>query len=144
MDNSKYSSTIKIITYATLGFCWAGKFLLPIKDMVFVGFVCLLLGISVECAENLKAPVYVSRPIGIFIATLAIIAGDNLLSLSSDNTQIIVATILPVATGAMLIDGIYHYINVNKNIGKKKIITSIYTAIGFSISVSLALIIMEV
>ncbi len=138
MDKTKHSDVIFIITYALMAFCWAGKNLLPVGDMVICGLSGVILGVvTVFCEKLFKLPTYICRGIGVFAAALLIIEIYFFTGwVQTDAITIIASMVPPVAAGAMLIEGMCTAKNKS---GVNKIITAILVSIFIALGITAAL-----
>ena len=108
MDKTKYNDFILLIIYFFFAFCWAAKNLLPLNDIFICGVCGVVLGIGVILCQKIKLPEYLCRGIGVFAAAIAIVAADRFIFPASTNAVTIIKCVyLPVASGAMFMDGVF-------------------------------------
>ncbi len=108
MDKTKYNELSLLIIYFGFAFCWAAKNLLPINDVLICGACGVVLGIGVILCQKIKLPEYLCRGIGVFAAAMAIVAADKFIFSASTNAVTIIKSVfLPVASGAMFMDGLF-------------------------------------
>ena len=108
MDKTKYNDFTMLIIYFLFAFCWAAKNLLPVGDMLICGVCGIVLGIGVILCQKLKMPEYLCRGIGVFMAAMAIVAVDRFIFPASSNAVTVIKCVfLPVASGAMFMDGVF-------------------------------------
>ena len=108
MDKTKYNDFTILIIYFLFAFCWAAKNLLPVGDMLICGVCGIVLGIGVTLCQKIKLPEYLCRGIGVFAAAMAIVAVDKFVFSASTNAITIIKNVfLPVASGAMFMDGVF-------------------------------------
>lgn len=108
MDKTKYSDFTLLIIYFLFAFCWAAKNLLPVGDMLICGVCGIVLGIGVILCQKIKLPEYLCRGIGVFAAAMAIVAVDKFVFSASTNAVTVIKNVfLPVASGAMFMDGVF-------------------------------------
>ncbi len=108
MDKTKYSDFTLLIIYFLFALCWAAKNLLPVSDMLICGVCGVVLGIGVILFQKIKLPEYLCRGIGVFAAAIAIVAVDRFIFPASTNAVTVIKCVfLPVASGAMFMDGVF-------------------------------------
>ena len=108
MDKTKYNDFSLLIIYFLFAFCWAAKNMLPVSDILICGACGVVLGIGVIFCQKIKLPEYLCRCIGVFAAAMAIVAIDRFVfSASTNAVTIIKCVFLPVASGAMFMDGLF-------------------------------------
>lgn len=108
MDKTKYNDYTLLIIYFLFAFCWATKNLLPLNDIFICGVCGVVLGIGVILCQKIKLPEYLCRGIGVFAAAMTIVAVDRFLLPASTNAITIIKSVfLPVASGAMFMDGVF-------------------------------------
>ena len=108
MDKTKYNDFTLLVIYFLFALCWAAKNLLPVSDMFICGVCGIVLGIGVILCQKIKLPEYLCRGIGVFAAAMAIVAVDRLIFPASTNAITIIKNVfLPVASGAMFMDGLF-------------------------------------
>ena len=108
MDKTKYNDFTILIVYFLFAFCWAAKNLLPVSDMLICGVCGVVLGIGVTLCQKIKLPEYLCRGIGVFAAAMAIVAVDKFVFSASTNAVTVIKNVfLPVASGAMFMDGLF-------------------------------------
>ena len=108
MDKTKYNEFSLLIIYFGFAFCWAAKNLLPINDVLICGACGVVLGIVVILCQKINLPEYLCRGIGVFAAAMAIVTADEFIFPASTNAVTIVKSVfLPVASGAMFMDGVF-------------------------------------
>ena len=107
MDKTKYNDFSLLIIYFLFALCWAAKNLLPVTDALVCGICGVVLGIGVILCQKIKLPEYLCRGFGVFAAAMAIVAVDRFIFPASTNAvKIIKNVFLPVASGAMFMDGV--------------------------------------
>ena len=107
MDKTKYNDVALLIIYFLFALCWAAKNLLPVSDMLICGGCGVVLGIGVILCQKMKLPEYLCRGIGVFAAAMAIVAVDRFVFAASTNAVTVIKNVfLPVASGAMFMDGL--------------------------------------
>jgi len=107
MDKTKYNELSLLIIYFGFAFCWAAKNLLPINDVLICSACGVVLGIGVILCQKINLPEYLCRGIGVFAAAMAIVATDRFVFSASTNAVTIIKSVfLPVASGAMFMDGL--------------------------------------
>jgi len=108
MDKTKYNDFSLLIIYFLFAFCWASKNMLPMKDVLICSTCGIVLGIGVILCQKIKLPEYLCRGIGVFAAAMAIVAADRFIIPASTNAVTIIKSVfLPVASGAMFMDGLF-------------------------------------
>lgn len=108
MDKTKYNELSLLIIYFGFAFCWAAKNLLPVNDVLICGTCGVVLGIVVILCQKIKLPEYLCRGIGVFAAAMAIVATDKFIFSASTNAVTVIKSVfLPVASGAMFMDGMF-------------------------------------
>lgn len=108
MDKTKYNDFTMLIIYFLFAFCWAAKNLLPVSDMLICGICGIVLGVGVILCQKMKLPEYLCRGIGVFMAAMAIVAVDRFIFPASSNAVTVIKCVfLPVASGAMFMDGVF-------------------------------------
>ena len=107
MDKTKYNDFSLLIIYFLFALCWAAKNLLPVTDALVCGTCGVALGIGVILCQKIKLPEYLCRGFGVFAAAMAIVAVDRFIFPASTNAVTIIKNVfLPVASGAMFMDGV--------------------------------------
>ena len=123
MDKTKHPDLLLIATYTFMGFCWAGKAGTTFTEMIVCAVACLAQGIVVVMLENKGPPTYIGRFFAVIAATLIIISAEKYFSLCPSGIfTLFIAMVLPVAAGAMLVEGMYIYPSSD---GKHKIKTAL-------------------
>ena len=108
MDKTKYNEVALLIIYFLFALCWAAKNLLPAGDTLICGVCGIVLGIGVILCQKIKLPEYLCRGIGVFLAALAIIVTDRFIfPVATNAVTVIKSVFLPVASGAMFMDGVF-------------------------------------
>ena len=108
MDKTKYNDFTLLIVYFLFALCWAAKNLLPVSDMLICGVCGVVLGIGVILCQKIKLPEYLCRGIGVFMAAMAIVAVDKFIFPAATNAVTVIKCVfLPVASGAMFMDGVF-------------------------------------
>ena len=108
MDKTKYNDFTLLIIYFLFAFCWAAKNMLPVSDMLICAFCGVVLGIGVILCQKIKLPEYLCRGIGVFAAAMAVVAVDRFVFTASTNAVTVIKSVfLPVASGAMFMDGLF-------------------------------------
>ncbi len=140
MDKTKYSNVIIIFTYAAMAFCWAGKGLLPLRDMSICGLSGIILGVvTVFVEKSFKLPTYICRGIGAYAAALLIIEICCFTGWAHTDAMTIISSMIPpVAAGAMLIEGMC---TASTKGGKTKIINAVLISVFLAVGVYCAVLI---
>ena len=108
MDKTKYNDFTLLIIYFLFAFFWAAKNMLPVSDMLICAFCGVVLGIGVILCQKIKLPEYLCRGIGVFAAAMAVVAVDRFVFTASTNAVTVIKSVfLPVASGAMFMDGLF-------------------------------------
>ena len=108
MDKTKYNDFTLLIIYFLFAFCWAAKNLLPVSDVIVCGACGVVLGTGVILCQKMNLPEYLCRGIGVFAAAMAVVAADVFIIPASTNAVTIIKSVfLPVASGAMFMDGVF-------------------------------------
>ncbi len=108
MDKTKYNDLTLLIIYFLFALCWAAKNMLPISDMLICGVCGVVLGIGVILCQKIKLPEYLCRGIGVFAAAMAVVAVDRFIFPAQTNAVTVIKSVfLPVASGAMFMDGVF-------------------------------------
>lgn len=108
MDKTKYNDFTLLIIYFLFALCWAAKNLLPINDVFICGVCGVALGIGVILCQKMKLPEYLCRGIGVFAAAMAVVAVDRFAFPALTNAVTVIKSVfLPVASGAMFMDGMF-------------------------------------
>ena len=136
MDKTEHPDWIIILTYTLMGFCWGGKAGLNIVEMAVCGISCLLQGVVVVALEKTKLPVYVCRFFGVLAAGTAILAINLAVEYPHGFESLFVAMILPVAAGAMLVEGMY---TSHTSAGKKKMIIAVLCSLALGLAIFLSM-----
>lgn len=137
MDKTKYSDFKLLIIYFLFAFCWAAKNLLPLRDMVICGTCSVVLGIGVILCQKIKLPEYLCRGIGVFAAAMAIVAVDSFIFPTSTNAITVIKNVfLPVASGAMFMDGLFAGLT---QVGKTKAFVGAMSSLCLTIAILAAI-----
>ncbi len=125
-----------------MGFCRAGKAGITFTEKIVCAVTCLAQGIVVVMPENKGHPTYIGRFFAVIAATLIIISAKKYFSLCPDGIfTLFIAMVLPVATGAMPVEGMYIYPSSD---GKHKIKTALMCSLVLGARVFICLKIMGV
>jgi|GEM_PF-2909244 len=108
MDKTKYNDFSLLVIYFLFALCWAAKNMLPASDMLICACCGVVLGIGVILCQKIKLPEYLCRGIGVFAAAMAVVAVDRFVFAASTNAVTVIKSVfLPVASGAMFMDGLF-------------------------------------
>ena len=136
MDKTKHPDWLLILTYCIMSFCWAGKNLLAIPDMLICAFSGIIRGAVTIYVNKTPIPDFISRGIGAFFAALAIIAVVCGTAFATTDAMTIIGSMIPpLAAGAMLVEGLCTARHLS---GKQKIRNAILISISLATGVFLA------
>lgn len=108
MDKTRYNDFTLLIIYFLFALCWAAKNMLPAGDILICACCGVVLGIGVILCQKIKLPEYLCRGIGVFAAAMAVVAVDSFVFSASTNAVTVIKSVfLPVASGAMFMDGLF-------------------------------------
>ena len=137
MDKTKYNNVSLLIIYFLFAFCWAAKNMLPACDMLICGVCGVALGTGVILCQKIKLPEYLCRGIGVFAAAMAVVAVDRFIFPASTNAVTIIKSVyLPVASGAMVMDGVFMGIT---STGKSKAFVGTMSSLCLTIAILLTI-----
>ncbi|MEG1895664.1 MAG: threonine/serine exporter family protein [Oscillospiraceae bacterium] len=120
-DVTVHSDLTIVFTYIIMGFAWAGKAGLSLREMLVAGFSCTFLGLVIIILERFKLPTYIARFQGALLGAVVILILNGKLHFTPNCTQLLLAMIMPVATGMMIVDGIYTIIKGKKMQGLRRL-----------------------
>ncbi|MEG1782396.1 MAG: threonine/serine exporter family protein [Oscillospiraceae bacterium] len=141
MDRTKYPQWFLVATYTLMGFCWGGKAGVSGVEMIVCAIACFIQGLIVTGFEKMKLPTYICRFCGVLFAGVVILYIGRYVEYPSGVMTLFVAMILPVAAGAMLVEGMY---TSHTPQGKKKMLTATLCSLALGLAIFIALKIMEV
>ena len=137
MDKTKHPDWLIVLTYVIMSFCWAGKNLLSLNDMLVCAASGLFLGAVTVRVEKTNMPVYICRSAGALCAAVFIIlVYKNTTLISSGAMTVIGSMIPPVAAGAMLIEGLC---TSGSTAGGKKMLNAILVSVFLAVAVFIAM-----
>ena len=132
MDSTQHPKWLLVATYSVMGFAWAGKSGLTFPEMIIDAMACLILGVIVVFFEAKKIPTYLARFIGVIISCSFIALLSDVLTFFDPPFIVASTAVLPVAAGAMLVEGLCM---LNTKAGKAKIKGALMcsAALGFGV-----------
>lgn len=136
MEGQKYSDVFLIVVYAVMAFCWAGKFGYTFINMCLSGVAGFVLGLFMIMCEKFKLPAYVSRFFASAAAVISVLIMSVYFKYYNTYFDIIAATVLPVASGSTLIEGMC---DIRKKNGKNKMITAVLNSVALALGTFVAI-----
>lgn len=121
MSEKNYSKRFIVFTYMFMSFCWAGKNGCTVKEMVADAFAGAVRGIVMVLLDDMM-PTYFSRYLAAMAGGMFLILVGRFLYNFPSGPLVINNMILPMAAGAMLIDGVFRG---SETSGRKKIATAL-------------------
>ena len=136
MDKTQHPRWLLIATYTAMGFCWGGKAGVSFIEMLVCAVACFAQGLIVTGLEKIKWPTYVARFFGVLTAGLMILFLGRYIEYPHGIMTLFVAMILPVAAGAMLVEGMY---TSHTSEGKKKMFIATLCSLSLGLAIFLAI-----
>lgn len=136
MDKTKHPDWLLVLTYCALSFCWAGKNMLAVSDMLICALSGLVRGAVTVCLRKIKIHDIICRGVGTFFAALATIEIVLFTGWAASDSMTIIGSMIPsLAAGSMLIEGMCTAKHLE---GKQKIRNAILISITLAVGVFLA------
>ncbi|MEG2929179.1 MAG: threonine/serine exporter family protein [Oscillospiraceae bacterium] len=137
-DVTIHSDLTIVFTYIVMGIAWAGKAGLTFNEMLIAGFSCTFLGLVIITLERLKTPTYIARFFGALLAAFVIMTLNSKFHFTTQCASLMLAMVMPVATGMMVVDGLYTFIKGKKKGGMQKMVTGILCSVALGTAVFIA------
>ena len=137
MDKTRYNDFTLLIIYFLFALCWAAKNMLPARDIIICACCGVVLGIGVILCQKIKLPEYLCRGIGVFAAAMAVVAVDSFVFSASTNAVTVIKSVfLPVASGAMFMDGLFM---IPSQTGKSKAFVGAMSSLCLTVGILLTI-----
>lgn len=137
MDKTRYNDFTLLIIYFLFALCWAAKNMLPAGDILICACCGVVLGIGVILCQKIKLPEYLCRGIGVFAAAMAVVAVDSFVFSASTNAVTVIKSVfLPVASGAMFMDGLFM---IPSQTGKSKAFVGAMSSLCLTVGILLTI-----
>ena len=111
--------------------------MLPARDILICACCGVVLGIGVILCQKIKLPEYLCRGIGVFAAAMAVVAVDSFVFSASTNAVTVIKSVfLPVASGAMFMDGRFM---IPSDTGKSKAFVGAMSSLCLTVGILLTI-----
>ena len=138
MQEKGYSPVFVVFTYAFMSRCWAGKAGCGLWEMTADALAGAVRGVVMVNLDK-KMPTYISRFFAALLATIFIVTvGKFVRPYPIGIMNEINYMILPMAAGAMLVEGLY---TCREQPGRKKFYTSIAVSLSLALGAFIGVII---